>query len=304
MNSLTGFSYDSDEIIKAIAKKHTESDITLYGRKDQDLTTTIFTPTKFPDKISSLTDSISLSEFNIVGMTHLDRFLGEVLIALDLLNRNKGFIVKDNNTDSSQINRIIKGSVMSSYRQFEGSPMEILDDLNKIQGSIQRDSEAPVRVIIDHFFKVKSVGTVALGFVLSGILKKHQTLYLNPTGLQAQVRSIQMNDVDYDQAPAGSRVGLALKNVDVDDMERGYLLEERKIEPVDTMVGQVVYHRAVPDELKGDGEIFIAGNLRYQRGFLRGNEIQMDKPAIPNSEYLLVRPNSRPRIIGKIKVSS
>ena len=92
-------------------------------------------------------------------------------------------------------------------------------------------------MIIDHFFKVKSVGTVALGFVLSGTLKKHQTLYLNPTGLQAQVRSIQMNDVDYDQAPAGSRVGLALKNVDVDDMERGYLLEERKIEPVDTRDG-------------------------------------------------------------------
>lgn len=302
MNSLTGFSYDSEEIVKAIAKKHTESDITLYGRKDRDLTTTIFVPTKFPDKISSLTDSLSLSEFNIIGMTHLDRYLGEVMIALDLIQKNTGFLVIDQNTDITQIDRIVKGSVLAGYKKFQASPMEILEDLNKIQMNIKRDSDGPVKVIIDHFFKVKSVGTVVLGFVLSGTLKKHQNLFLNPIGIQAQVRSIQMNDVDFEEAPVGSRVGLALKNVDIDDIERGYLLEETKVDGVDTLSGDVIFHRAVPEDLKGDGEVFIAGNLRYQRGFLRGKEIQMDKPVIPNSEYLLVRPNSKPRIVGKIRV--
>ena len=303
MNNLTGFSYDSEEIVKSIAKKHTESDLTIYGRKDQDLTTTIFTPTKFPDKISSLTDSISLGDFNIVGMEHMDRFLGEVLIALDLLGKKRGFIPVREDADISTVEKIVRGSVLSGYTMFRSPPMQMIGDLERMSTEITRKQDGPVSVMIDHFFKVKSVGTVALGFVLSGTLRKHQNLFLNPSGKQAMIRSIQMNDVDFDEAPAGSRVGLALKNVDIDDIERGYLLQEERIDPVSIIQGEVTYHRAVPEDVRGDGEVFLAGNMRYQRGFMKDGVIEMDRPAIPHPEYLLVRPNSKPRIIGKIKTS-
>ena len=33
-----------------------------------------------------------------------------------------------------------------------------------------------------------------------------------------------MQDTDYDEAPAGSRVGLALKGMTVDDLKRGYVI--------------------------------------------------------------------------------
>jgi len=40
----------------------------------------------------------------------------------------------------------------------------------------------------------------------------------------AQIRSIQKHDEDFDLAIAVDRVGLALKNVDVEDLERGAVL--------------------------------------------------------------------------------
>ncbi len=295
------FSYGSEEFVKGIAKKHTESDITIYGRKDGDDTMTIFYPAKFPDKIQSLTDSIFLSQCSIIGTGSIDRALGEVIIASDLLEKKNGYLLTGEGTDTSLLDRLLKNSVMEGYEKFTGRSMEFL---SKPWNGKNGNPEGPTSIIIDHFFQVKSVGTVALGFVLSGTAKKHQNLYLNPSGKTAQIKSIQMNDIDVEFAPAGSRVGLALKNVDVDQLERGNMLEEEKRDATDSIEGEIIFHRAVPEPLRSDGEVFLAGHLRYQRGFMAGGNIKMDKPILPEGEYLLVRPNSKPRIIGKIRNAS
>jgi selenocysteine-specific translation elongation factor len=71
---------------------------------------------------------------------------------------------------------------------------------------------------------VKGVGTVVLGVVVSGSIAKHNTMRALPSSKTAQVRSIQKHDEDFDTATEGDRVGLALKNVDVTDVERGVIL--------------------------------------------------------------------------------
>jgi selenocysteine-specific translation elongation factor len=45
-----------------------------------------------------------------------------------------------------------------------------------------------------------------------------------PGGKTAQVRSIQKHDDEFDVAGEGDRVGLALKNVEVEDLDRGAVL--------------------------------------------------------------------------------
>ncbi len=48
---------------------------------------------------------------------------------------------------------------------------------------------------------------------------------LMPRNIDVEVRSIQIQDVNYDEADLGGvRVGLALKGVDVDDIEEGDVL--------------------------------------------------------------------------------
>ena len=77
---------------------------------------------------------------------------------------------------------------------------------------------------MDHAFNVKGVGVVILGVVVNGVVEKHATLNVLPASKTAQVRSIQKHDDEFDVAGEGDRVGLALKNVDVEDLDRGTVL--------------------------------------------------------------------------------
>ena len=93
----------------------------------------------------------------------------------------------------------------------------------------QKHAESPAgqpvgTVPVDHAFNVKGVGVVILGVVTSGISQKHSMLNVFPGGKAAQVRSIQKHDDEFDVAGEGDRVGLALKNVEVEDLDRGAVL--------------------------------------------------------------------------------
>jgi selenocysteine-specific translation elongation factor len=85
-------------------------------------------------------------------------------------------------------------------------------------------SSATGTVPVDHAFSVKGVGTVVLGLVAKGTIKKHDTLKILPGKKTVQLRSIQKHDDDFDMASDGDRVGLALKNVEVKDVDRGTVL--------------------------------------------------------------------------------
>ncbi len=299
MSNLRVYAYEEESFIKEIAKKHTESDISIFGRKEDRGNLTIFTPSRYPDKISSLTDSMTLSHINIINGKTLNSYFGENLVCADLMGKNKGYITVDQTTDRDRVNSILKSLHLTDYSLFDGSSMELINSMNWAERGKNADSTS---VIIDHFFKVKSVGTVILGFVLSGELQKHQELYLSPGGKKIQVKSIQMNDVDFNEADVGSRVGLSLKNAEVEDIQRGSMLTESPVETVNLMEGEVVFHPSVPVDARKDGEVFVAGNFIYSRGVMEGNTIRMDRPVLPLKEYVLVRPNSKPRIVGKIVV--
>ena len=77
---------------------------------------------------------------------------------------------------------------------------------------------------MDHAFNVKGVGVVVLGVVVNGTVTKHANMNVLPGNKTAQVRSIQKHDDEFDSAVEGDRVGLAMKNVDVEDVDRGTVL--------------------------------------------------------------------------------
>lgn len=78
--------------------------------------------------------------------------------------------------------------------------------------------------LLDHAFDVRGVGTVALGFVRRGTLRVHDELSLLPLDRTVSVRSIQRFDEDQTEAPAGSRVGVTLRDVEAHEIERGAVL--------------------------------------------------------------------------------
>jgi len=125
-----------------------------------------------------------------------------------------------------KIQPMIKGICLENF-EF------IADDANQLREKLLSDAakQKPAltpqtvgTVPVDHAFNVKGVGVVVLGIVAYGTIVKHATLNVLPAAKTAQVRSIQKHDDEFDVASEGDRVGLALKNVDVEDLDRGTIL--------------------------------------------------------------------------------
>lgn len=300
MRNLTVFAYGLGDFIRDLAKKGTESDVTIYSRKDSEDITTFMVPSRFPEKISSLTDCIYPSDYAIVGGDSINRDLGEVIMALDMAGIRNGTFVVNNTESEERIKQIISRTGLKDYRFFNGSAMEFLDTLLEVK-PVERFKTTTVA--IDHFFKVKSVGTVALGFVLGGTVKRHQKLHCSFTNVEVQIRSIQVQDVDMEEAGIGSRVGLALKNIDSDEMERGMFLTEDPQKLVSEIKAEFIPYPSLKSKWS-QGEIFIADQMRYQRGFFEAGELKLDKgmPLLKN-ELIALSPNSTPRLQGLFKVS-
>jgi selenocysteine-specific translation elongation factor len=79
-------------------------------------------------------------------------------------------------------------------------------------------------VPIDHHFNVRGIGTVILGCVADGWIKKHDKVRVEPIGKMTQIRSVQKHDDDFAWAYAGDRVGCALKDIEAEDLDRGFVL--------------------------------------------------------------------------------
>jgi len=111
---------------------------------------------------------------------------------------------------------MIKGTVVEGYKLVEGQ------DLKKEMDSLEPVSQdGNIRIPIDHCFDVKGVGTVILGKVVQGKVKAYDKLLLLPKGSEVVIKSIQMHDDNVDEAISPARVGLAVKGIGIDDVQRG-----------------------------------------------------------------------------------
>lgn len=301
MNSLNVFAYDVNDFLKTVSKKATESDITLYNRKDGDNVYTFLSPTRFPEKVPPLTDCIYPADVALVNGNSLTRELGEVIIALDLMGLRRGYFFLDDESKIDQLKPIISKTSLKDFKFYSGNHMEFLDILSK-EKHVPRFSKPTI--VVDHFFKVKSVGTVALGFVLGGRVEKHQKLMCSYADKEAQIKSIQVQDEDQDSVESGTRVGLALKNIDAEEIERGMFMSEGPFEYLTEFHGKLEFHPAVKSVNDASFEIFVSDQMRFQRGVADREKFTLEKPIVRVKDELVVAaPNKAPRIQGKIRLS-
>ncbi len=207
--------------IKGIAK---ETSNTSFGvgalKKDDKVVTTVY-PSKYPEKIWSLLFPLTLSDKVYLYVDKVDRTLGEMIIALDLMGKRDGKIALKAGVEPSVLKNLTKDTVVENYHSFSENPGLLREEL---LGLSAPRSDGKAMVVVDQSFSVRGVGCVALGFVVSGEVDRHQEMMVLPGKKMTQVRSIQIQDRDFEKAPAGSRVGLALKNVEPDDVPRGSCL--------------------------------------------------------------------------------
>ena len=219
-----------EEFAKEIGKKGTSTDITFYNHKKGDVTLTLIEPTRYPEKLSSLYYAVSLADMAVVIIETITPALGECILELTCAQVTRGYLILRNYLDMGRIAPLIKGTVLQQY--------ELLpDDTNSLRERLLEDAAArseeetktPGIVPIDHHFNVKGIGTVVLGSVQDGTIRKHDQVVVHPVGRTVQVRSIQKHDDDVSTASAGDRVGLSLKGIEADDMDRGYVLSANPV---------------------------------------------------------------------------
>ena len=197
-------------------KKGTETDLTLFDRKESDIIKTWIIPNGFPEKIQPLFQAINLAEYVIFHVDKLDKFTGEQIIALDSLKKEKGILSHTFDVDEAKLDMMIKGTVVEKYIQVDQD--KIKEEMDKLEPI---STDGPSEMLIDHCFDVKGVGTVILGKVTNGTIKQYDNLKLYPAGIDVLIKSIQMHDDPVTESICPARVGLAVKGAKPDEVGRG-----------------------------------------------------------------------------------
>jgi selenocysteine-specific translation elongation factor len=208
-----------------IGKKGTSTDISLYDLKKGEATITMIEPTRYPERLAPLFYACALATKAIVVVDALTAEFGEQLVMLQCSGIKSGYFVLRNYIPKEKIEPLIKGTPIEGF-EF------ITDDTNALREKLlaeaaqvkASDAEQVGTVPVDHAFNVKGVGVVILGIVVNGAVQKHAKLKALPSSKIAEVRSIQKHDDEFETASFGDRVGFALKNVEVEDVDRGVVL--------------------------------------------------------------------------------
>lgn len=210
----------------SLGKKGTSTDITFYNLKKGEDTVTIIEPTRYPERLAPLFYTVSLSKMAIIIVDEINATLGESLVMLQCSDITSGYIVLRNYIPKEKIEQLIKSTSLEKFQIINDDQNYLREEL-LTEASKQKPAETAGNVgtvPVDHAFNVKGVGAVVLGVVANGTIQKHNSLNVLPNSKTAQIRSIQKHDDEFDVAGEGDRVGLALKNVEVTDLDRGAVL--------------------------------------------------------------------------------
>lgn len=206
-------------VASRLGKAGTATDLALYDKKESNTIRTWVAPTGFPEKIQPLFQAVNMAEYAILYLDGLDRFAGEQIVALDILERREGILSHTYDVGESRLDAIVRGTVLEGYRRVMPEKLtEAAAEFEPVPG------RGGTRVVVDHSFEVRGAGTVVLAKIFSGSVRRYDNLKLLPLNREVTVRSIQMHDNDVNEASSPARVGLSLKNVRHNEIRRGDVL--------------------------------------------------------------------------------
>jgi len=105
--------------------------------------------------------------------------------------------------------------------------VEALDNLQMPK----RPVDKPLRVPIQDVYKIGGIGTVPVGRVETGVLRKDSTVQIAPVGIVTSVTSVEAHHVQLPEATPGMNVGFNIRGVSVNDIKRGYVASDPKNDP-------------------------------------------------------------------------
>jgi selenocysteine-specific translation elongation factor len=277
-----------------LGKGGSENSITYYNRKVGDDVMVFLAPSSIDEKFYAVAELLTVAGQVVMSTSSVDRLFGELLVACSLLGKHVIF-TKDNGIDS----------LLSSAKVADSEFSEKEGLLSRIAAKKPAPAGQAVRVDLDKAFNVKGIGMVALGIVTKGAVKVHDELYHGAK--KVTVRSIQSQDVDVQEAGLGTRVGLALKGIEADEIDKGDLLTTEPNQKVSKVSASLEVSRIGKEELLVGKSYSLVSNFSVSRATLEsvseGNcSFKLERPLTlqAGDEFLLIR-EQVPRIFAKGK---
>ncbi|MEI6032782.1 MAG: elongation factor Tu [Verrucomicrobiae bacterium] len=124
---------------------------------------------------------------------------------------------------------IVKGSALKALEgdaEYEKAIYALMDAVDEYIPQPERPKDMPFLMPVEDVFNIEGRGTVATGRVERGILKKMEEVEivgLKPT-TKTTVTDIEMFRKLLDSAEAGDNVGVLLRGIKKDDIERGQVI--------------------------------------------------------------------------------
>ncbi len=247
MEGLTFGVFGTDKAAKenyenSVAKKSEAEGFAVFHRTEGGKHYSLLDTADFPERIQGYAKIASIVDHAMYFYPsgQLTAGDGELAVLLDSMAL-AGTTVVGADQGPQSLTSAFKGTVLAGYPAESRLAGSSAVDFFRVR---RRDGlpDSGALVYVDRAFTVKGVGTVVLGFVLSGSIAVHDKLrpIPGPEGLRPEVKGIQVNDQDFDSVGVGMRVGISLRGVEAEALAKSHWLDD----------GSLVTSRSVPLEFR------------------------------------------------------
>ncbi|EPN9617723.1 elongation factor Tu [Enterococcus faecium] len=125
---------------------------------------------------------------------------------------------------------VIKGSALKALQgdpDAEAAIMELMDTVDEYIPTPERDTDKPLLLPVEDVFSITGRGTVASGRIDRGAVRvgdEVEIVGIKPETQKAVVTGVEMFRKTLDHGEAGDNVGVLLRGIQRDDIERGQVL--------------------------------------------------------------------------------
>ncbi|MEM3241078.1 MAG: EF-Tu/IF-2/RF-3 family GTPase [Candidatus Micrarchaeaceae archaeon] len=269
------------ELASSLGKKGTANGILFFNRKINGIALTALAAVQTEGKYYTYAQIVMLANVVVLSSKNVDAFFGEMLVASSLLHK-KVLITAD-----SEVGKLLKSAGVDYKIVAKESLQEALLDY------VPRQSAGFAEVNLDRAFPVAGIGDVALGVVTRGSIKKHDVLF-HSSGAQVTIRSIQIQDEDVDLAEEGTRVGVSLKGIKYDEIDKGDVLASTLVKSTSSFKAELSLSKFVQG-VKAEGRWQFVKNFSVSNATVEKSgdvfEVGLDKavPLKDGDSFLLLR---------------
>jgi elongation factor 1-alpha len=187
--------------------------------------------------------------------------------------------------------------------------LESLDQLTEPEKPI----ELPLRLPIQDVYSISGIGTVPVGRIETGVMKKGMKVSFMPANKDGEVKSIEMHHEEQPQALPGDNVGFNVRGIGKNDIRRGDVCGPADVPPTvaDEFVAQIVVLHHPSALTVGYTPVFHAHTAQVACTFIelqkkldpRTGQVKEENPTFlktGDAAIVKIKP-TRPMVIEKVK---